>query len=134
MSEPILENLSRFTPDAGGLDRDALIFAAGRASARASRGWQKLACLLACTQALSLAFLWPRSSPHGRGVRVDVAVAPAVQGDPFPIAPAHPGVWSTGEHPELWREDAPPADTVTLIESEPTLRAFAPAPASLLVN
>ena len=31
MSEPFLERLSRFTPDAGGLDRDALLFAAGRA-------------------------------------------------------------------------------------------------------
>ena len=39
MSEPILERLSRFTPDAGGLDRDALLFAAGRESARPNRGW-----------------------------------------------------------------------------------------------
>ena len=35
MSEPILERLNRFTPDAGGLDRDALLFAAGRESAAA---------------------------------------------------------------------------------------------------
>ena len=38
MSEPILERLSRFTPDAGRLDRDALLFAAGRESARPNRG------------------------------------------------------------------------------------------------
>ena len=47
MSEPILERLSRFTPDAGRLDRDALLFAAGRSSARPNRGWKTLATLLA---------------------------------------------------------------------------------------
>ncbi len=52
MSEPFLERLSRFTPDAGRLDRDALLFAAGRGSARPNRGWMTLATLLASTQAL----------------------------------------------------------------------------------
>ena len=47
MSEPSLERLSRFTPDAGSLDRDALLFAAGRSSARPNRGWMTLASLLA---------------------------------------------------------------------------------------
>ena len=60
MSEPSLERLSRFTPDAGGLDRDALLFAAGRSSARPNRGWMALASLLTGTQALSLVLLWPR--------------------------------------------------------------------------
>ena len=63
MSEPFLERLSRFTPDAGGLDRDALLFAAGRGSARPNRGWMTLATLLASTQALSLVLLWPRPTP-----------------------------------------------------------------------
>ena len=63
MSEPFLERLSRFTPDAGGLDRDALLFAAGRVSARRNRGWMTVASLLAGTQALSLIFLWPHPSP-----------------------------------------------------------------------
>ena len=56
MSEPFLERLSRFTPDAGGLDRDALLFAAGRGSARPNRGWMALATLLASTQALRWCF------------------------------------------------------------------------------
>ena len=49
MSEEFLERLSRFKPDAGGLDRDALLFATGRASARPNRGWVALAALLAAT-------------------------------------------------------------------------------------
>jgi hypothetical protein len=45
--EPVVERLSRFTPDAGGLDRDSLLFAAGRASARPNRPWVALAAGLA---------------------------------------------------------------------------------------
>ena len=46
MSEPLAERLSRFTPDGSGLDRDALLFAAGRASARPNRRWVALAAAL----------------------------------------------------------------------------------------
>ena len=67
MSEPFLERLSRFTPDAGRLDRDALLFAAGRNSARPNRGWMTMAGLLAGTQALSLVLLWPPASPPPPG-------------------------------------------------------------------
>ena len=51
MSEPLAERLSRFTPDGAGLDRDSLLFAAGRASARPSRRWQALAAALAASRA-----------------------------------------------------------------------------------
>ena len=37
MSESFLERLSRFTPDAGRLERDALLFAAGRRSDSVAR-------------------------------------------------------------------------------------------------
>ena len=67
MSEAFLERLSRFTPDAGGLDRDALLFAAGRSSARPNRGWMTLASLLAGTQTLSLVLLWPHPTPPASG-------------------------------------------------------------------
>ncbi len=63
MSEPLAERLSRFTPDAGKLDRDALLFAAGRASARPGRRWMALTGALAASQLLTLLFLWPRT-PH----------------------------------------------------------------------
>jgi hypothetical protein len=63
MSEPLAEHLSRFTPDPTGLDRDALLFAAGRASARANRKWQALVGTLALSQVLTLVLLWPRTPP-----------------------------------------------------------------------
>jgi hypothetical protein len=60
MSEPLIERLSRFTPDAGQLDRDALLFNAGRASVRPKRAWGIVAGSLAASQILTLALLWPR--------------------------------------------------------------------------
>jgi hypothetical protein len=59
--DAVAERLRRFTPDSGAIDRDALIFAAGRASAKNNVGWKALAGALAASQALSLALLWPRS-------------------------------------------------------------------------
>jgi len=62
MPEPIAERLSRFTPDGAKLDRDALLFAAGRASVRPQRRWAILAGALAAAQALTLVLLWPMPS------------------------------------------------------------------------
>ena len=134
MSEPILERLSRFTPDAGRLDRDALLFAAGRSSARPNRGWMTLASLLAGTQALSLALLWPHSSPPVERSTVSVVGVPAPSAAPEPPASGasdDPGLWSA--RCGLLRPEAVdhPAGDVTFIESEPPLRAF-PTPSSLL--
>ncbi len=72
MSQEFLERLSRFTPDALGLDRDALLFAAGHSSVRPNRVWTTLATLLATTQALSLVAFWPRTT------RVEDRLTPAV--------------------------------------------------------
>jgi hypothetical protein len=63
MPEPIIERLSQFTPDGSSLDRDALLFAAGRASVRPSRGWMAATGMLAACQFLTLAFLWPPAAP-----------------------------------------------------------------------
>jgi hypothetical protein len=57
MPGPLEDSLSRFTPSPGGLDRDGLLFAAGRASARPARKWPTVAALLALSQALTLALL-----------------------------------------------------------------------------
>ena len=65
MSEELAEHLSRFTPDKSGLDRDALLFAAGRASRRRHLAWPSLAALLATSQVLTLALLWPRTPDAG---------------------------------------------------------------------
>ena len=134
MSEPILERLSRFTPDAGRLDRDALLFAAGRASARPNRGWMTLASLLAGTQALSLALLWPHSSPSVGKSTVSIADVPApsvAPGPPAIGASANPGLWSA--HRRLLELDFSerPASDMTFIDSEPPLRAFRPPPSLL---
>ena len=57
MPGPLEDGLSRFTPSLGNLDRDGLLFAAGRASARPARKWPTVAALLALSQALTLALL-----------------------------------------------------------------------------
>ena len=137
MSEPFLERLSRFTPDAGRLDRDALLFAAGRHSARPNRGWVALAAALAGTQALSLALLWPHPAPPAGHLPVPAASRPPA---PAPVAPA---TAEASDSPNLWAarqgllgsepEGRPaPAGTGTFVESEPPLRAFAPPPPSIL--
>src|SRR5437667_425569 len=38
--DPLLQNLARFTPATAGIDRDAMLFAAGRASAPKPYGWK----------------------------------------------------------------------------------------------
>jgi hypothetical protein len=132
--EPFLERLIGFTPDAGGLDRDALLFAAGRrsASARGRRGWMALAALLAGTQALSLVLLWPHptSTLPMDTPRATLPVARV----PAPRAWVNPELWSArpGRLEPRW-EDRPPAD-VTWIESRPPLRAFPRSPSGAELN
>ena len=91
MSEPLAERLSRFTPNVSGLDRDALLFAAGRASVRPSRYWQAFAGVLAASQVMTLVCLWPRaplSPPHettfvaSESFRPDRTRMPAPKPDP----------------------------------------------------
>jgi hypothetical protein len=63
MSEPLADRLMRFTPDGSALDRDALLFNAGRASVRPAYGWKLLAAALALCQIVTLVVLWPRPAP-----------------------------------------------------------------------
>lgn len=135
MSEPFLERLSRFTPDAGGLDRDALLFAAGRESARPNRGWMTLATLLASTQVLSLVLLWPHSTPPAGRLAVAVSTAPLPPATFEPRTsetPANPVSWSDRQRLLKPAADDIPDDTITLIDSGPPLKVFGPLPASLL--
>jgi hypothetical protein len=133
MSESFLERLSQFTPDSGALDRDALLFAAGRASARANRGWIGLAALLATTQALALAVLWSQPTPRvGRGFSVATSSAPpAVREHSTTQAMASPGVWTIRHELRESEIEDGPDDAVTLMDAGPPLRAFAAPPASL---
>lgn len=135
MSEPSLERLSRFTPDAGGLDRDALLYAAGRASARPNRGWIALAAALAVTQGLTLVLLWPRPTPPAARLPLPAADSPLPSSfpeRPTSDSPDGANLWSV-RHGFLGSEtDDRPMDAGTSIESGPPLRAFGPPPSSLL--
>jgi hypothetical protein len=90
---PQAERLARFTPDASALDRDALMFAAGRASVRTGRFWPCLAGLLAAAQAVTLTLLLTeRTTPPSPAASQPVAVVPveperaeAESPDPSPL-------------------------------------------------
>jgi hypothetical protein len=134
MSEPSFEPLSRFTPNPGALDRDSLLYAAGRASARPNRAWIALAALQAVTQALTLALLWPSPAPTAAPLPSPGAPPPAPLSSPEPPssqASESPGLWSVRHAVDPEAEERP-ADAGTLIESEPPLRAFAPP--SVILN
>jgi hypothetical protein len=128
MSEPFLERLSRFTPDAGSVDRDALLFNTGRASARPNRGWIALAAALAASQALSLVVLWPHATPPSAGSLVQVAHAPPMASEP-PIL-ADSGLLLARQTLELEPQDRP--ETGTFVDSGPPLRAYGSPPPSIL--
>jgi hypothetical protein len=128
MSEPFLERLSRFTPDAGRVDRDALLFATGRASARPNRVWIALVGALMASQALSLVLLWPQAAPPSVGSPVQVArTAPAAL---EPSVVPSPG--STLAHYRLDLEAEERPETGTFVETGPPLRAYGSPPASIL--
>jgi hypothetical protein len=55
--DPLIDQLAGFTPAPAAVDRDAILFEAGKAAGRRSRVWPALTGLLAATQAATLA-LW----------------------------------------------------------------------------
>jgi hypothetical protein len=132
MSEPLAERLSRFTPDGAGLDRDSLLFAAGRASARPSRRWQALAAALAASQLLTLVCLWPHTPPSAPTAAV--AESPAIVPKPPPVAP-DPSALSVlrerllADDGDKWPSsfsDGP------MVPDDPPLRAFGTPPSTIL--
>jgi hypothetical protein len=132
MHEPLAERLSKLTPDAGGLDRDALLFAAGRASVRRGRAWPALAGVLAASQLLTLVLLWPRETPTMTPPLADVKqTAPA---EPAPPAHDPSELWSLrrrlSEDGDLPPPDRAPAEQ--MVSGGPPLRAFGEPPAGLL--
>lgn len=128
MSESLTEKLSRFTPDTSGLDRDALLFAAGRASARPSRAWMALAGVLAAVQVLTLVVLWPRTpSPTGAPDLVQTAppaattpAAPDEKETPSPYA-----IWALQQRFLDKEEESAPTNVIDdMAPGAPLLRAF----------
>ena len=94
MPEPLEDSLSRFTPSSGCLDRDALLVAAGRASARAGRKWPTVAALLALSQALTLALL-VAGTPTPPRTEQPVEVVPDVPSESVPPTPPNTRHWSS---------------------------------------
>jgi hypothetical protein len=130
MSESLEERLSRLTPAATGLDRDALLFAAGRASVRPPRHWQVLTGLLAATQLATLALLWSRPV-----LPTSSAPAPVVEHSPVvlpeepapPLDPSELGVLRTS-YLLSQKDDLPmPAPIENVAPDPPPLRAFGTA-------
>ncbi|HTU20580.1 MAG TPA: hypothetical protein VMG10_21140 [Gemmataceae bacterium] len=133
MSERLAEHLSCFTPDATGLDRDALLFAAGRASARTQRKWQAVAGALALSQVLTLVCLWPRTPQPTRMPAPVVVDSPAPDMPPDESVPAPPlkGMW----HARMRSLDFDQPESIgeeQLVPPPPPLRAFGPPPESIL--
>jgi hypothetical protein len=120
MPEPLADRLKRFTPESG-LDRDALLFALGRASDRPARVWMLLAGALAACQVLTLVLLWPRPSPPG-------PAGPPVA----PLLPrAAPSPTTASEQAALQRWDVlpgavEPPPVGPLVPDAPALGPFAP--------
>ncbi|MFL5245010.1 MAG: hypothetical protein ACJ8FY_23155 [Gemmataceae bacterium] len=139
MSEPILERLSRFTPEAGSLDRDGLLYTAGQRSARPNRPWIALAAALAATQMLTLALWWERPAPSAAALPLNAAPAPAQTSPSEPSSPDSsdsPGLWSARRNLLDAAETEgrlPPSQTGSFVESGPPLRAFA-APSTSILN
>jgi hypothetical protein len=116
--DPMTERLGQFTPDAAGLDRDAILFAAGRRSARASRVWPVLVGLLIATQTFTLVTLWPRSPEASPEVE-----APAARPSPelfVPPASEPSDVWSARSRPEVV-ESPPSSQSGEYVSSGPIL-------------
>ena len=81
--DPLIASLNRFTPQASPIDRDELLFRAGRASARTPRGWKLAVAALGISQMLLLGWI---ASTAPTSVAVPVIPAPP----PPTVAPVPP--------------------------------------------
>jgi hypothetical protein len=90
--DPLTDALARFTPTTR-LDRDVLLFRAGRASAPKPRWWKRATALLLVTQAATLA-VWLRPTPEPSPPPPHEAVPAeglSPDHDPAPLPPASYG-------------------------------------------
>jgi hypothetical protein len=132
MPEPLSERLSRLTPDGSGLDRDGLLFEAGRLAARPNRWWQALAATLAVAQVLTLVLLWPRAAPPPSGPVVLPTPATPVE-PPYAPAPQDSELLMLNQRLLDGKTDSllPPVSIERLAPNEPPLHVFT-APSSLM--
>lgn len=114
MSEDVIGKLESFTPAV--VDRDALLFAAGRASAKPSSFWKRVAAALAVSQAVTLG-LWfvPKRSDPPTVVPQEIVVVPD---EPPPAVPDPYSLFALARGGEPQRGD------FTAGPSRPPLTAF----------
>jgi hypothetical protein len=111
------DRLSRFTPSAPGLDRDAILFAAGRRAARGSWLWKAAAGLLAVSQAVTLVALWPKPP----AAVAPVAPTPAVAPEPVPPpSPPRSDIWTAATGPDVLEAPSSPS-TAQFVQADPPL-------------
>jgi len=91
MSEDVTAKLARFTPT--GLDRDTVLFAAGKAAGRRA-AWKWLAAALAVSNAVTLtALVWPR--PTANEILTPARLGPPAEGaDESPVGYPTPAPFS----------------------------------------
>lgn len=124
--DPVTDQLRRFTPNASGLDRDALLFAAGRRAARGSWLWKAAVGLLAASHAVTLVVLWPKAPTVSERVVPPAAVAPTPEPEPPPASPG-PDVWTAGSQPDVLLRSEP-MTTVQFVPAGPPLTARSAVP------
>jgi hypothetical protein len=127
--DPLTDALARFTP-AARLDRDEMLFQAGRASARAGRLWKGVAALLLATNVATLT-MWFSTRPRQ-------VVVIETQPAPIPAEPVEPQPTEAESQAPSWTVTArrsgelPPRSEGTdarLIESKPlTIRSGLTSP------
>lgn len=113
MPEDVTRGLSAFTP--AGLDRDAVLFAAGKAAARRWGGWRWLTAGLAVSNAVTLGVLvWPKPPV---GSPVPAVEAPPAAVEPAPIRPEPSSylalTWGLDQSPVADPGTPPPARSLT---------------------
>lgn len=117
------DRLNQFTPNAAGLDRDAILFAAGQRAVRGSWVWKAAACMLAITQVATLIALWPRETPLAGPATSVPQMAPAI----MPVSPESsppPDVWTIHSSPDVVL-DPPKSSLAEFAPSGPPLTAWA---------
>jgi hypothetical protein len=117
--DPTLARLARFSPAPPALDRDELLFQAGRASARPGRAWKSAVAVLVVAQVTTLA-LWLGSPSHPAPVP-----GPETVRTPTPSsAPASDHPLDASSYAALVRWDGdslPPAGEAAPAASDPVL-------------
>jgi len=123
--DPLIRQLSKLTPDGAALDRDALLFAAGKASARPNRRWMALAGTLAASQMVVLGLFL---LPHAREVMPASVLPQMVAANADESKAALDPSSYLAMRARLLDDDGslPPLEPVAASPDEPPLRAFGP--------